>query len=201
MLNDFFRKGFYTNCLEKTHCDEMLHIVQSINFIESLDYRDVGYKPPLIAEWDDIDDPIVSAHNCQENLKKYWLKFKEYLKPLENIAGRFDSGSVIVNNFPKGHGMNWHSDTVDTAFVQMLIYLSKDYFDKDDGGYLQIGDSFILPNHATMVIMNNISPTMLHRVEPLITEKERLTVVFRYGYMNNTLTKKRLLTMKGEIRD
>jgi hypothetical protein len=201
MLKDFFRKGFYTNRLEKSVCDEILRIIKSIKFIASQDYRDAGYKPPLIAEWDDIDGPVVSAHNCQEDLKKYWLKFRELLGSLEKITGNFDSGSVIVNYFPSGHGMNWHSDTVDTSFVQMLIYLSKDEFKKEDGGYLQIGNNIILPNHSTIVIMNNLIPTMLHRVEPLTSEKERLTVVLRYGYMNNTLTKKRSLTMKGEIRD
>lgn len=201
MLNDFFRKGFLTTCLEKKQCDEILEIINSINFIESKDKRDVGYKPPLIADWDDcVDGPIVAAHNCQENLKTYWFEFKKHIKPVEEILGDFDSGSVIINKFPAGHGMDWHTDTVDTSIAQILLYLSKDSFEKDDGGYLQIGDSLILPNHATMVVMNNLTPTLFHRVEPLRSGKQRLTAVFRYGYMTNTLTKHRLLTMKGQIK-
>jgi hypothetical protein len=216
-LSDFFQKGFYTAKLDDESCGELLRIVRATQFIESQDYRDVGYKAPLIAEWDDVNGPIIAAHNCDKNLRSYWHHAKQFVAPLENLLGNFDSGSVLVNKFPSGHGMNWHSDTVDTTFVQMLVYLSRDRFSVEDGGYLQIstcqvnnrglvenqaeGPSYILPNNGTVVVMNNLLPTMVHRVEPLSCNKERVTVVFRYGYMTNTLTKKRLQIMKGEIHD
>ena len=215
-LKDFFKNGFYLRKIDPSACEALLRSVRSTQFIRSEDYRDVGYKPPLIANWDDLNEPIVAAHNCNADLRSQWHSFRALLSPLESLYGEFNTGSVLVNKFPSGHGMNWHSDTVDTTFVQMLIYLSADVFTHLDGGYLQVsqgrvdnagvvdkntlgGSTDILPNNGTVVVMNNLVPTMVHRVEPLVAEKERLTVVFRYGYLANTLTRRRLQIMKGEI--
>lgn len=215
-LCNFFREGFYLRQLDPDTSTGLLEITRSTDFIKSEDYRDVGYKPPLIANWDDLNDPIVAAHNCDPRLREYWGLFRGMLSPLETLFGAFDTGSVLINKFPSGHGMNWHSDTVDTTFVQMLVYLTKDPFSRQDGGYLQVAEGpvnengvvdktslvskqDILPNNGTIVVMNNLMPTMVHRVEPLVSLKERITVVFRYGFMANTLTRRRLQIMKGEI--
>lgn len=215
-LRNFFRNGFYIERLDRGVCDSLLSVARSTHYIKTEDYRDVGYKPPLIAEWDDLSEPIIAAHNCDNRLRVYWDTFRVFLSPLEALYGAFDTGSALINNFPSGHGMNWHSDTVDTTFIQMLVYLSGDTFTKEDGGYLQVSQgkvnsegvidrnglepvAEIMPNNGTVVVMNNLMPTMVHRVEPLSAQKERITIVFRYGFMTNTLTRKRLQIMKGEI--
>jgi hypothetical protein len=216
-IGTLFKRGFAIDLLPISQADALLSQVVAQNFVTSADYRDPGISSPLITDWDaNTDREVIQVHNAPLHLQQAWRQLGEssMLSWFLNQFGPFSQGSVLVNKYIAGQAMGWHYDVPDATFLQVLVYLGDNDFVPEDGGALQLGkcrvnaagnpdaDSIIpienvIPNHGTVVTILNTNPTLLHRVHPLQTPKNRYTLVCRYGYLENTFTVKKWRVLKG----
>lgn len=214
---NLFRDGIALETIDRAWADEILDQVRKQPFVKSQDYGSQEGLAPMITQWDSEQDrEVTQALNCPAYFQALWHRIKESRFPwIQNTFGKFTQGSVLINKYPKGHEMRWHSDTLDGTYIQTLLYVTSSEFLEDDGGYLEVGRcsvtehgvydrltpiqpvQTILPNHGVMVNILNTDPTLLHRVAKVQSTKERYTVVLRYGYLENTFTVKKWKTIKG----
>lgn len=210
-LKSFFKKGYFVSKVDKSTCDYLLQVIQKQPFVEGDGvYASENFRAPLISEWE--SKKIIPSENkdAPTELTDFYNKAKshDFFKPIRQALGEFTQGCPMINRFRNGDGMVWHTDSLDATAITCCLYLTKDEFTYEDGGWLGvgrvIGDSVksydkILPNHGTLVVINNLDPTNQHRVDPMRVEKERNTLLFHLGYIEHTLTKARLKDIRNVV--
>lgn len=208
-LNSFFGLGYAVTQISTELADFLLKIVENQPFVDGDGfYAGEGFGAPLISAWE--SQFIVPSENkfAPDALKTFWQQAARspYFSWFQENFGEFSQGCPMVNNFRKGDGMVWHTDSLDGTFMTNCLYLTRDIFRSEDGGYLGLGidsgdelweDDHILTNHGTLVSINNLSPLGRHRVEKLTVDKQRLTLLFHFGYAETTVTKARLKNLRG----
>jgi len=212
-LNSFFRKGYAVTRVSQATADFLLTCVENQPFVEGDGYyASESFGAPLISRW---EAPfIIPAENktAPNALNTFWMEAAQspYFSWFRETFGDFSQGCPMINYFRQGDGMVWHTDGLDGTFMTNCLYLTKDIFDLEDGGYLGVGrgewmdtskpiQSFnkILTNHGVLVSINNLDCSNLHRVEKLLSDKQRLTLLFHFGYAEHTVTKARLKHLRG----
>ena len=217
-LNSFFKKGYAVTQIDKNLADFLLGQVSAQPFVEGDGfYASENFGAPLISEWE--SPYIVPTENKEapNALKEFWTQSARspYFSWFAKNFGDFSQGCPMINHFRKGDGMVWHTDSLDGTFMTNCLYLSKDVFHYEDGGYLGVGRGTlkeggvpdisrsikcfdrILTNHGTLVSINNLDISNLHRVEKLLADKQRLTLLFHFGYVETTVSKMRLKELRG----
>jgi hypothetical protein len=188
-INQFFKDGYAVSSIDKNFCDEMLKIIRREQFFKA-DQEQVGWKDPMVLHWEKNNQPSLFHY--------YWkyLSSSNYFSFFRNHFGDFSQGLPMSNKFKDGDGMAWHSDYLDGSFMTTMLYLSKDFYSITDGGYLSVGVesnnkvftlNTILPQHGTLVCVNNLNPIFKHKVNPLVCTKERYTVMCHFGYVDPSL--------------
>jgi hypothetical protein len=210
-LRSFFKKGYCVAKVEKSMSDYLLGVIQRQPFVEGDGvYASENFRAPLISKWE--SSKIIPSENkdAPQELTDFYnqAKVHSFFKPIREALGEFSQGCPMINRFRNGDGMVWHTDSLDATAITCCLYLTPDEFTYEDGGWLgvgrAIGDSValfdrILPNHGTLVVINNLDPTNQHRVDPVKAEKERNTLLFHLGYVEHTLTKARLKDIRNVI--
>jgi hypothetical protein len=143
-----------------------------------------------------------------EALKSFWSDFSEQnLKWFSKTWGPFDHMGLLAHNYSTGQSLGYHHDLSDSTQINCIGYLGDADFSEGDGGYLEIAECDVdgyglpiegtiktvykvMPNHGTVVVMDNTNPRLLHRVEPLKSPKLRITLSCQFGYLSNILAKK-----------
>jgi hypothetical protein len=216
-LNSFFRKGYAVTQINKALADFLLRHVVTQSFVEGDGhYASENFGAPLISEWE--APYIVPSENLSAPviLNEFWKQAaaSPYFSWFSKTLGAFSQGCPMINKFRRGDGMVWHTDSLDGTIMTNCLYLSDDVFDIADGGYLGVGrgslsngvpdtskliECFdrILTNHGTLVSINNLDISNLHRVDELLADKQRLTLLFHFGYVETTVTKSRLKDLRG----
>lgn len=216
-INSFFRKGFATAQLPKDQADFLLALARAQEFVPGDGfYAGDNFDAPLITAWEEYK--VIPSENLDAPtiFRQYWhdLATSPFLDWFHRSFGPFSQGCPMINYYKKDSGMVWHSDCNDASYITCCTYLTKDEFSVSDGGYLGIGDcklneenqvqnstvqlkERILPNHGVVVFVNNLDTTHLHRVERMLTDKERITLLCHFGYAENTLTRARLKVIRG----
>lgn len=219
-LTSFFKKGYAVAKIPKNQADFLLQLARKQDYVKGDGfYAGDNFEAPLISEWEEMN--IIPSENkdAPEIFQKYWndLAASEFLAWFQRSFGLFTQGCPMLNFYKKDSGMVWHSDCNDASYIGVLTYLTGDTFTEADGGYLGIGDCAlndenqvrkdtvqivdkIVPNHGVVVFINNLDTTHLHRVERLLSDKERITLLCHFGFAENTLTQKRLNVLKGTIK-
>jgi hypothetical protein len=191
-LNQFFKDGYVISSVDKIFCDEILRIIRKENFVKA-NQEKYGWKDPLVLHWEKDTQPSLFHY--------YWnyLSSSEYFSFFIKNFGDFSQGLPMSNKFKNGEGMAWHSDYLDGSFMTTMLYLTQDTYTITDGGYLSVGIessekiftlNTILPQHGTLVCVNNLNPIFKHKVNPLVCDKERYTVMCHFGYVDPSLHSK-----------
>jgi len=205
----FFKKGFCTAKVEEGMSDYLLKLLRSQPLVEGDGvYQSEHFRAPLISKFE--SQKIIPSENPRTPIELIdffdTVKKDKFFHPIRDFLGNFTQGCPMINHYRQGDGMVWHTDSLDATIMTCCLYLTKDVFELKDGGWLGVGKQTdeelvifdrILPNHGVLVIINNLDPTNLHRVDPVLSNKERNTLLFHLGYVEHTLTKKRL----KEVRD
>lgn len=141
-------------------------------------------------------------------LSDFWEEFSsDQLGWFNKTWGPFDHRYLLAHRYQTGQSLGFHHDLSDSTVLNCIGYLGDSDFTEEDGGYLEIAECDvdseglpkpktvrtvrkILPNHGTVVVMDNTNPRLLHRVEPLKSSKNRFTLSCQFGYLRNILTKK-----------
>lgn len=122
-----------------------------------------------------------------------------YFKFFTDTWGAFNKSVVKALRFSKGDALGWHYDLDDHAKLLNLVYFTGEPFTRTDGGHLSIGrckvDEFGLPEVSTIELMaefipqnglivtiDNTNPKILHKVEKLISDKERFVLSGKLGW-------------------
>lgn len=143
-----------------------------------------------------------------ESLEQFWKSFSETnFKWFTQTWGPFDHQYLLAHQYHTGQSLGYHHDLSDSTMLNCIGYLGDSDYTEADGGYLEIAECDVddsglplpetirslrrvLPNHGTVVVMDNTNPRLLHRVEPLKSPKKRFTLSCQFGYLRNILTKK-----------
>lgn len=210
-LKSFFKKGYCVAKVDKSVSDHLLQVIQRQPFVEGDGvYASENFRAPLISKWE--SSKIIPSENKDApiELLDFYSHAKEhqFFRPFIETMGSFTQGCPMINRFRNGDGMVWHTDSLDATAITCCLYLTPDEFTLEDGGWLGVGryngesvDVFerILPNHGTLVLINNFDPTNQHRVDPMRSNKERNTLLFHLGYVEHTLTKARLKDIRNVV--
>lgn len=216
-LNSFFRKGYAVTRVSSELASYLHNVVENQPFVEGDGfYASENFGAPLISRWE--SQFIIPSENktAPELLNTFWQKAARspYFSWFADNFGGFSQGCPMINYFRKGDGMVWHTDSLDGTFMTNCLYLTKDVFTLEDGGYLGVGKGSLtedgipntteslcldnlLTNHGVLVSINNLDPSNIHRVAKLLADKQRLTLLFHFGYVETTVTKNRLKELRG----
>lgn len=217
-LDLFYSQGFTATLIDRDIANGLLWELQKQKYTQEDDLYTLdnessvaladswkGIVHPQCPEWDK-KSPFNSA---PAPFKDFWFDVaKNYFKFFTNIWGDFTQQTVMAHRYVKGDGMGWHYDVRDTTWFLNLLYLTEQEFTKEDGGYLGIGRCKVdhngvpktsevqtlaefVPVHGLLVTIDNTNPKILHRVEKMVSEKERFVLVGQFGYIENTLHKER----------
>ena len=148
----------------------------------------------------DYSNPPVYAEN-REVLKIAFetLATDPYFSFITKRYGEFTKKTAIGLKYGKGNALGWHYDIDDPALVLMFLYISEDRFTKDDGGQLRLGRCHvdkdgipdlrtvrtleeITPLHGRLVVLDNTRPTLLHKVNRIMSEKNRYVISGKLGW-------------------
>ena len=86
---------------------------------------------------------------------------------------------------------DFHQDVIDGTNTLVLCYLADEEWKEEWGGSLTVTKKLfdkdvyttkVLPNTATMIIINNDNPLFMHKVEGMKKEKNRYTFAFSYNW-------------------
>jgi hypothetical protein len=218
-LNNYFKYGYSVSSIPKEWADTLLQWMDSEQYAKEAD--EYGLDNPssvaLSDSWQGVRHPEAPDWDKKQafcatpkHWKEFWQKFSEseYFDWWRNLYGDFTFRHVMAHKYVKSDGMGWHYDVKDASFMINLIYLSRDTWTIDDGGYIELGHcnvtdrgipihgtvqsiTKIPPNHGTIVTMTNMNPSILHRVEKLKTDKVRYVAVCQLGYIGNVCSKGR----------
>jgi hypothetical protein len=205
----FFKKGFCTATVNREMSDYLLRVLRQQNLVEGDGvYSSEHFRAPLISKFE--SNKIIPSENPKAPIELIHffndIKKDSFFKPVRELLGDFTQGCPMINHYRKGDGMVWHTDALDATAITGCLYLTEDVFNFEDGGWLGVGKEInknivifdkILPNHGVLVLINNLDPTNLHRVDPVVSEKERNTLLFHLGYAEHTLSKNRLKDVRG----
>jgi hypothetical protein len=112
----------------------------------------------------------------------------------------------MAHRYVTGDGMGFHNDVLDATWLLNLVYLVDHPFIEQDGGFLGVGRCMVnsectsikgteseilrvIPSHGLMMTLNNRNPSVLHRVEKLVSNKVRRVLVCQMGYIESILYK------------
>ncbi len=109
--------------------------------------------------------------------------------------------NVSLFSAPRGHYMEAHSDCADASPVIVIIYLRDELWVAGDGGEVDLSqvelvDSCVvkndrveptrlIPQHGAVVILNNTSPKFQHRVEKVMSDSKRYSIILNFGMLTN----------------
>jgi len=219
-LNSFFRDGYSLTYLDQQTSDRLLTLIDRQEFVDeddpdgldnpsslSFDYTWAGLKQPQAPTWDK-KNPF---NEVPQDLKDFWIDLAKgsYFRWFTDLYGDFTHLSIMVHRYVSGDGMGFHHDVLDSTWLLNLIYLVDEPFYEADGGYLGVGHCVVnsecvpirgteqeilrvVPSHGLMVTLNNRNPSVLHRVEKLISNKTRRVLVCQMGYIENVIHKEGL---------
>ena len=214
MLKDLFTQGFFLTSIPKETADLMLEIVEAQDFSKVSGVYD--QQPEFQS---DFNFPEVWMHRGKavqafdmneypKELEALWGQIaQEHFSGFQKIMGAFDQTCMLAHRFSVGQEIGFHSDTTEATFFGMIAYLGDSGFSEEDGGFLKLGRATlsetgaisavseiarVLPNHGTLVIVSNIDPTFVHAVEPLRSEKKRVTQACRLGYSSQRFSIKKM---------
>ena len=185
-IEDYFEKGFVVTTVPEDLISRFWFEIYSSNWIDD---GDKTYKK--IPDWYKLNEN--EDINESKNLKERRIhtiknKIPESLVTLSQdlINNKvFDNLRYIRENieFRFSHLWNgaeeipWHMDSIDGNDVLIFIYLTEEVsWDETWGGTLSLckdlQDKFlyettVLPNNATMVVVNNTNPLIKHKVTSL----------------------------------
>lgn len=143
-----------------------------------------------------------------QELSDFWDEFRDrHFQWFTKTWGAFDHKYLLAHQYHSGQSLGFHHDLSDSTILNCIGYLGDSNYTEEDGGYLEIAECDvdssglplpetvkpirkIMPNHGTIVVMDNTNPRILHRVEPLRANKRRFTLSCQFGYLRNILTKK-----------
>jgi len=216
-LRSFFEKGHSVTKIEKDVADTILVETCKLEFSypdkiltdmehpvyhasTGLFYCDcttsgTATKPPKAAR--KLENPSVNFFSS------FWNNVSDsHLMWFNKNFGKFSRLSKQFHNFQVDDYLKFHFDYKDAVPVIAILYIGSDDFDYSDGGYLEIGrcsvDSDfeiesvqpiqkILPNHGTLIFINNLTPFFAHAVSALQVSKPRYTAVCQFGYSENEI--------------
>jgi hypothetical protein len=156
----------------------------------------------------DNGDSLSVFSDYPEGILDFWKDFsKNHLSWFSKTWGPFDHFGILAHAYHPGQALGFHHDLSDSTELNCIAYLGSNDFTEDDGGFLEIAEcdidfdgmpilasikpiKMILPNHGTVVVLDNTNPRILHRVKPLLGKKERFTLSCQFGRLSNILRKK-----------
>jgi len=178
----------------------------------------VDLKKSLSFDWKEVKHPDIwingvnGPHSSEKPFNNYPEMFTEFWLDVENsmdwftsIYGNFTHRYMLAHKYKLNHSLGWHHDLSDSTWFNNILYLGDSDFTKNDGGYLSISDCSIddkglpkeiisilaevLPNHGTLITIDNMNPRLLHKVHPMKCDKERFTLSCQFGYIDNIMGK------------
>jgi hypothetical protein len=185
-IEDYFEKGFVVTTVPEDLISKFWFEIYSSNWIDD---GDKTYKK--IPDWYKLteNEDINESKNLKERrISAIKNKIPDSLVTLSQdlINNKvFDNLRYIRENieFRFSHLWNgaeeipWHMDSIDGNDVLIFVYLTEEpSWDETWGGTLSLcknlKDKFlyettVLPNNATMVVVNNTNPLVKHRVTSL----------------------------------
>jgi hypothetical protein len=195
-----FQKGYIEGSVHRDEADRLLSLLKKQSFFEGGNYReDPSLPPPQVL----TQAPAELFEECRS-----WSNYSALIG-VQSLFGPFSYWFCTANRFTGGRGMMWHNDHVDASFSTVLIYLTEEDWKEDFGGCLEVGKisdasrmieprlnsnesgmvqtiGRIIPRHGTTVILNNLGLPFCHRVTPIEPNKTRYTLMFHFGYWENT---------------
>lgn len=103
---------------------------------------------------------------------------------------------IHANKFGFGDSAPWHNDLEDGTTHLGMLYLTSDNFDLSEGGVLHLGlksglevieVASLTPNAGNFILIDNTLPDLVHKVTPLLSHKERFSVVGFFGTRESLL--------------
>jgi hypothetical protein len=185
-IEDYFEKGFVVTTVPEDLISRFWFEIYSSNWVDD---GDKTYKK--IPDWYKLteNEDINESKNLKERrISAIKNKIPDSLVTLSQdlINNKvFDNLRYIRENieFRFSHLWNgaeeipWHMDSIDSNDVLIFIYLTEEpSWDETWGGTLSLcknlKDKFlyettVLPNNATMVVVNNTNPLVKHKVTSL----------------------------------
>lgn len=217
-MSQFFKCGFAISKLNPVHAYALLDLARRQTYIESDKVYGNGMTAPVTTNWAspflpsrfDAETPdVVDMVGAQ-------IVYSDSLPWFRKAFGRFTQTSYMINHYKPGMGMVWHNDNFDGTFCSILVYITGHKYKDSDGGWIEFGKvddpklikenrvekhankvkrlAAVLPNHGVAVLVNNLNPLFLHRVEKLVAPKERYTFMSHFGYAEHTSQVRKRIT-------
>lgn len=219
-LNTFFRDGYSITRLGKPTADRLLQIMDRQEYTDEDEPYGLD-NPSSIAfshTWGDMQHPKAPSWDKKEafnqaplELQEFWNEAakSDYFKWFTDLYGDFTHLTIMAHRYTKGDGMGFHHDVLDATWLLNLIYLVDEPFDEEDGGYLGVGRCIVnpdcvpikgteteilkvIPTHGLMLTLNNRNPSVLHRVQKMVSDKVRRVIVCQMGYIESILHREAL---------
>jgi hypothetical protein len=183
-LNSFFKLGFCVTQINKIDADRMLEETKKLNFI--YETKSEGYVK---------NQTCLNIHN--QKIESFWQNCLNST----HFFGNFSFKNIIAHRYKIGEAMEPHNDVLSRAFILNILYLTEHTFTQEDGGELIISQcnilpnakissiprmvTKILPNHGTLVTINNLNPCILHEVSLVKSDKIRIALSCQAGFLEN----------------
>jgi hypothetical protein len=202
-IQHYFEKGFTVNFLKEEESERLLEIIRQEKFNQESQLIETN---PLIPIWDTGYSNKTSDNIVPSEFLNFWKKLAQepYFDYFNLIYGDFSQFNVMLHKYEKDTGLNWHQDVHEGVHITNVLYLTDEKnWDLTWGGNLELGKWIldergwgvipsvvktgeVLPNHGVLVSICNVVPLFCHKVNFLKQEKERYSLICRFGYKENT---------------
>jgi hypothetical protein len=198
----FFNQGYVVNKINTTIADELLAFLKTEIFQDHSGVY-VQNQPPSIVSWS------YQENKTPPRINDFWknLATSEFFDLFSVNYGDFSHLKMSAHRYSKNQTLLWHHDFHEALPINNILYLSDKEVTYDDGAVLEIGRwrpdrngwgqqkevkkiASILPQHATLVTLFNMNPTIVHSVTPLQTNYARFSLICRMGYSENIKSSK-----------
>ena len=196
-ITSFYQKGFITEQISEDLADRLLEEMVTETWLKidpdaqgPEEEIEKGYRNRFIAA-----RSMLRPNDLPSSYREYKERFQEWAKAL---IGQYKTADRVLLSAlfgSKGYFMGMHTDVGDRCPFTTILYLGKDLNpDEDIGGNLNIFRSdiddpksnpelirSIRPGHGTLVVLNNIDPTLYHSVDPLQKNVVRYQILSSFG--------------------
>lgn len=189
-MHPFFEKGSDFNILTED-ADRLLELMRASTWREPK--QSSGGSSPDVVSWSNLEPPAEIA--------AFWKKFADhsYLSFFVTHYGEFSKLKMSAHRWHAGNFLGWHNDFHEALGVNVIIYLGDRQW---SDGELEIGswrvdrngfgdpnevrrNTIVRPEHGSVVTLFNGSPMFCHRVKPMAQEREKYSLICRFGYEEN----------------
>lgn len=179
-VDTLYKQGHFVADLTDEYADLLLKQVKRETYVEvqpdveGLDiFGDKYYEGRYIAA-----RSLLKPNDLRPAYQRFANQFNEWAKNVLNFYQAKSHYNLSVFCGLEGYKMDIHTDVGDRAIFDTIIFFGHDFSSHEDGGVLELYKvpigadeeteavlvDQIIPTHGKIVVLNNLNPTLFHRV-------------------------------------